>query len=172
MLYTLTLPWYNCYDTSSIHPWLHFSCTLKSESFHDFNPCFFHSNCNVARPLQSAWANIVLDQYSRHRRRLFLILIFDDLGLRHSKEGVRGQCISCVGLFHVILRFHVGLKWSTRNLNYSWSHFLYTFRGPRKHVMPSKVEVLENFSFFESTFLLGTRLWLQTFFVFTPGEMI
>ena len=132
-------------------------------------------------PLQLQRCKAIAECMSKHRagpvqqtqEASFLNLIFDGLSLRHSKEGVTGLCTSCVGLFHIILRFHVDLRGVCEISTISWSHFLHTFRGPKKQMMPSKVEVLEIFClFFESTFLLGTRLWFQTFFVCTIGEMI
>ena len=52
----------------------------------------------------------------------------------------------------------------------SWSHFLYTFCGPKNQMKPSKVEVMEKFFLFlsKNTFILGTRLWFQSFFYFHP----
>ena len=157
MLHSLKLPWHNCYDTSSIHPWLHFGCTLKSESFQDFNVCFstptatLQGNCRVHEQT-SCWTSTA----DTGGVLFFRNLIFDGLSLRHSKEGVTGLCTSCVGLFHIFLRFHVDLRGVCEISTISWSHFIHTFRGPKKQMMPSKVEVLESFlSFFRKYFSSG-----------------
>lgn len=152
MLHSLTLPWHNCYDTSSIHPWLQ-RCKAIAE-------CMSKHRAGPVQQTQEA---------------SFLNLLFDGLSLRHSKEGVTGLCTSCVGLFHIVLRFHVDLRGVCEISTISWSKFLHTCRGPKKKTD----DALQSggpgeffFLFFESTFLLGTSLWFQTFFVFTIGERI
>ena len=52
----------------------------------------------------------------------------------------------------------------------SWSHFLYTFCGPKNKMKPSKVEVMEEFFYFFQKVLLSWELGcgFNHFFIFTP----
>ena len=109
---------------------------IQAASIHDCNfvahwslRVFMTSTCVF--PLQLQRCKAIAECMSKHRagpvqqtqEASFLNLIFDGLSLRHSKEGVTGLCTSCVGLFHIILRFHVDLRGVCELSTISWSPF-------------------------------------------------